>query len=61
MIDKKDYEKYYKEYISISESLKDDDISLDEAMDKYKKSKEIYGKLKAILDDAKLEVENIKE
>ena len=61
MIEKKDYEKYYKEYISISESLKSDDISLDEAIDKYKKSKEVYKKLKAILDEAKLEVDSIKE
>lgn len=61
MIEKKDYEKYYKEYISISESLKSDDISLDEAIDKYKKSKEVYKKLKSILDEAKLEVDSIKE
>ncbi len=61
MIDKKDYEKYYKEYLSISESMKSEDISLDEAMEKYKKSKEVYGKLKSILDEAKLEIESMKD
>lgn len=61
MIDKKKYEEYFNEYKLISESLKSNNLSLEESINKYKESKEIYSKLKEILDQAKLEIESIKE
>lgn len=61
MTDNKKYEDYLNEYKQISESLKNDNLSLDESIAKYKKSKEIYKKLKEILDNSKLEIERIKD
>lgn len=61
MVDKKKYEDYLNEYKEISESLKNDSLTLDESIEKYKKSKEIYAKLKEILDNSKIEIEKIKE
>lgn len=61
MADKKYYEDYLAQYKAISDSLKNDDLTLDESIKKYKKSKEIYAKLKEILDQSKLEIEEVKE
>ncbi len=61
MTDKKKYEEYFLEYKAISESLKNDKLTLDESISKYKKSKEIYQKLKEILDNSMLEIEQIKD
>lgn len=61
MTDNKKYEDYLEDYKEISQSLKNDDLSLDEAIEKYKQSKNIYKKLKDILEKSKLEIENIKE
>lgn len=61
MTDNKNYEDYLEDYKEISQSLKNDDLSLDEAIEKYKQSKNIYKKLKDILEKSKLEIENIKE
>ncbi|NLW51779.1 MAG: hypothetical protein GXY87_00240 [Tissierellia bacterium] len=61
MIDKKDFELYFEKYKSISESLRNENISLEEAMTLYRQSKEIYAKLKMVLEESKLEIESFKE
>lgn len=61
MSDKKDFEILFENYKNISENLKDENITLDEAMSKYKESKVLYSKLKEILEESKLEIESFKE
>lgn len=61
MNDKKDFESYFDEYKKISEDLSKNDISLETAISKYNKSKEIYNNLKEIIDKAKLELDVVKD
>lgn len=61
MVDKKNFEEYFEEYKSISESLKSDELTLEESLEKYRKSKEIYEKLTKILDQSKLDIEQLKD
>ena len=55
------FEKLMDEYKEISESLKNDDLSLEVSIDKYKRSNEIYKQLKALLEESKLTIEKIEE
>lgn len=61
MDDKMSFEKLMDEYKEISESLKNDDLSLEVSIDKYKRSNEIYKQLKALLEESKLTIEKIEE
>lgn len=55
------FEELIKKYQEIADKLESEDLSLNESIDLYKESDQIYNKLNKILEDASLEIENIRE
>lgn len=55
------FEELYKKLQAISELLKTDDISLDEAIKKYDEGNELIKKMQEILDEARAKIERASE
>ncbi|MDO4778600.1 MAG: exodeoxyribonuclease VII small subunit [Tissierellia bacterium] len=57
----KNFEQLFNEYMETNEKLKNENITLDEAIDLYKQSQKQYQKLKEKLDKSKMEIIEIKD
>lgn len=57
----KNFEQLFNEYIETNEKLKNENITLDEAIDLYKQGQKQYQKLKEKLDKSKMEIIEIKD
>lgn len=55
------FEELYKKLQAISELLKTDDISLDEAIKKYDEGNELIKRMQEILDKARAKIESASE
>ncbi len=55
------FEQLYKKLQAISELLKTDDISLDEAIKKYDEGNELIKRMQEILDEARAKIESASE
>ena len=55
------FEELYKKLQAISELLKTDDISLDDAIKKYDEGNELIKRMQEILDEARAKIESASE